>query len=163
MLTPHCHESCPSNPRAFPLWTTFRFGLMCLLATLALPALAQHSPGNHGGAQAGESFQQTYDRSQRQVTFNRTVLNSRTVQALQQHLRVTLPGGDYWYDPISGAVGRMGGPALGFTSPSLRFCGPLPADASGGRTSVFVNGRALHPTDLQGLSRLLGPISPGRY
>jgi hypothetical protein len=56
----------------------------------------------------------------------------------------------------------MGGPGLGFTMPGLEIGGPLPADASGRGTQVFVNGRELHALDVSALMAL-GPIVPGRY
>jgi hypothetical protein len=52
---------------------------------------------------------------------------------------------------------------MGFIAAGLDLGGPLRSDASGGGTSVFVNGRALHPTDLAALQRITGPINPGRY
>lgn len=41
-----------------------------------------------------------------------------------------LPG-DYWYDPVSGLWGYVGGPSLGQIPPDLEIGGNLPADASG--------------------------------
>ena len=41
--------------------------------------------------------------------------------------------------------------------------GELPPDISKGGTQVFINGRELHPVDVQGLARLVGPVAPGRY
>src|SRR5262249_20935756 len=66
------------------------------------------------------------------------------------------------YDPISGAWGREGGPVEGQIHPGLRIGGPLRADASHGRTGVFVNGRQLHSLDGAGLPRCVQVI-PGRY
>ena len=74
-----------------------------------------------------------------------------------------LPDADFWYDPVLGAWGLKGGPTRGFTAPGLNFGAPLQADASGGGTMVFVNGRALHPYDLMALQQITGPIMPGRY
>lgn len=40
----------------------------------------------------------------------------------------------------------------------------MPFDASGAAgTGVVVNGRELHPVDIQGLQQLLGAVIPGRY
>jgi hypothetical protein len=95
------------------------------------------------------------------VRINRVELDGPTVQALAQG-GIQIAQGDYWYDPFSGLFGLMGGPGLGFTMPGLEVGGPLPADASGGGTNVFVNGRELHQMDVAALMAL-GPIYPGRY
>jgi hypothetical protein len=99
------------------------------------------------------------------VTVNRTELGPDILQALAQYGIQVAPG-DYWYDAASGLFGLMGGPGLGFTMPGLPLGGALTADASGGGrgalTNVFVNGRELHPQDVQALSTL-GPVTPGRY
>ena len=47
--------------------------------------------------------------------------------------------------------------------PGLPLGGPLRADASGGATSVFINGRSIHPSELTYLTNLYGPVPPGRY
>src|SRR4051812_6302335 len=63
-----------------------------------------------------------------------------------------VPAGRYWYDPMSGGAGVMGGPAAAYLGPGLALGGPLPANASGGGdgriTGVFINGRELHPLDV---------------
>lgn len=80
-----------------------------------------------------------------------------------------VPSGAYWYDGVSGAVGRWGGPTAGWIAPGLGLGGgTAPAEASGGGagrlTGVFVNGRELHPLDVQGLATTLGtPVLPGRW
>ena len=77
-----------------------------------------------------------------------------------------IPDGRYWYDPISGGAGLWGGPAAAYLGAGLRLGGPLPATASGGGdgrlTGTFVNGRELHPLDVQGLSQY-GPVARGRF
>jgi hypothetical protein len=77
------------------------------------------------------------------------------------------PEGDYWYDPVSGAAGGWGGPALGFLPAGLQLGGPLPPNASGGGrgtlTGVFINGRELHPIDVQVLIAIYGQAIPGRW
>lgn len=77
-----------------------------------------------------------------------------------------VPDGRYWYDAMTGAAGAWGGPTLTFLSPGLPLGGPLPATASGGGdgrlTGVFVNGRELHPFDVQRL-QTVGPVMAGRY
>ena len=59
-------------------------------------------------------------------------------------------------------VGLEGGPTLGFIPAGLDVGGPLQADASGGGTGVFINGREIHPVDVAGLQQLT-PVVPGRY
>ena len=89
------------------------------------------------------------------------------VRTLQNRLGVPnaapLPAGRYWYDGLSGLWGLEGGPALGQILSGLELGGPLRADASGGLTPVFVNGRALHPLEVQYLQQLFGVVYPGRY
>jgi hypothetical protein len=79
----------------------------------------------------------------------------------------TVPPGRYWYDAASGGAGVWGGPASAYLGPGLALGGRLPAEASGGGsgrlTGVFVNGRELHPIDVQGLRQVLGQVQPGRW
>ncbi len=76
-----------------------------------------------------------------------------------------LPDGAYWYDPVCGTFGSWGGPGRFILAPNLALGGPVPANASGGGTGVFVNGRELHPWDVLYLKHLLNTptIIPGRY
>jgi hypothetical protein len=72
--------------------------------------------------------------------------------------------GRYWYDTVSGLWGYEGGPAAGQLPPKLApISAPLQADASGAMTPVYINGRSLHPTEVQQLYLLLGQVIPGRY
>ena len=83
------------------------------------------------------------------------------------HMMVSIPPkysvAHYWYDPVSGLWGLEGGPSLGQTIAGVDVGGRLRRDASGGRTGVVVNGREIHPTELQFLVRLFGVVNPGRY
>lgn len=97
------------------------------------------------------------------VWINEVELDAQTVHALEQQFGVRAVPGQYWYDPLSGLYGAMGGPGLGFTMPGLEIGGPLPTDASGRGTGVFVNGRELHGLDIAALMSLLGTVYPGRY
>ncbi len=74
-----------------------------------------------------------------------------------------VPDGDYWYDRVSGLWGLRGGPTLGQLPPGLNLGGNLRADASGGGTNVFINGRELHPTEVAYLQQVFGYVIPGRY
>jgi hypothetical protein len=129
-------------------------GLLCL----SVPSLDAQTVKEQKAAAAAPSVASPTAAG---VRINRVELDGGTIQALAQG-GVQIAPGDYWYDPFSGLFGMMGGPGLGFTMPGLELGGPLPADASGGGTSVFVNGRELHPLDVAALMQL-GPIYPGRY
>lgn len=102
------------------------------------------------------------------VTFNGQALDAAGRQTLRQIESVTgpVPPGRYWYDALTGAAGVWGGPVAVVLMPGLTLGGRLTAEASGGGdgrlTGVFVNGRELHPFDVQRL-RLIGPVWPGRY
>lgn len=75
----------------------------------------------------------------------------------------TIPPGRYWYDGTSGLWGMEGGPTVGQIFPGLELGGPLQADASGGGTGVFINGRELHPQEVAFLQSIFGVVIPGRY
>lgn len=98
-----------------------------------------------------------------QVRVNGETLDSQTVAALEQAYRTSLQPGAYWYDPVSGLWGRESGPAAGQIEPGLRLGGRLRANASGGGTGVFFNGRELHPQDVLWLQQVAGVVIPGRY
>ena len=78
-------------------------------------------------------------------------------------MTVAVPDGSYWYDPMSGLWGVVGGPALGQMPPEMQLGGALAPDASGGQTGIFVNGRELHMTEAVYLQQLFGYVIPGRY
>ena len=102
------------------------------------------------------------------VEFNGRPLDAAAAQQLLpiEAALGKVPPGRYWYDPMSGGAGVVGGPAAAYLGSGLALGGPLAAAASGGGdgrvTGVFVNGRELHPLDVQGLRRW-GPVYPGRY
>lgn len=98
----------------------------------------------------------------REVVINRVRIPADTLRLLEQQFQTEVPAGRYWYDRVSGAWGQEGGPTIGLTIAGLPL-GRLPPDISGGGTGVFINGRELHPVDLQGLSQLVGPVQRGRY
>jgi hypothetical protein len=103
----------------------------------------------------------------RKITFNRRPLtraDAKILQQLEAQSGQRTPDGDYWYDAKSGAAGKWGGPATVILPAGLSLGGPLPANASGGGTRVFINGREIHPIDRYRLQQLLGrPVMPGRY
>jgi hypothetical protein len=96
------------------------------------------------------------------IVVNGEPLSPATIQALEAQYRVPLQAGRYWYDRLTGAWGLEGGPTVAQIHPGLALGGPLRADASGGQTGVFVNGRALHPADVAALQRCTA-VMPGRY
>jgi len=101
----------------------------------------------------------------RHILFNQRELSEqelRVIEQLEAAYRFRLPDGHYWYDPASGASGIWSGPTAGFLPAGLSLGGKLPANASGGGTGVFVNGRELHPMDVWALSQL-GPVLRGRW
>ena len=126
-------------------------------APLAVPSLSAQTPKQDKALAAAAPSQGASG-----VRINRVELDDATVAALTREFGIQVAAGDYWYDPLSGLFGLMGGPGLGFTMPGLEVGGPLPADASGRGTNVFVNGRELHVMDVTALMAL-GPILPGRY
>jgi len=128
------------------------------MATQPAPMYAQPPPTGAPPAAAA-----------RNVGFNGAALDARGLEVLAQleaHYRTRLADGDYWYDATSGAGGTWGGPAAVVLPAGLQLGGPLPANASGGGsgrlTGVFVNGRELHPLDVQALLTFT-PVYPGRY
>ncbi len=96
------------------------------------------------------------------IVVNGAPLDRQTVTALER-LYGQLRPGRYWYDTVSGAWGYERGPTVGQIQPGMRLGGPLRADASGGGTRVFINGRELHPADVAYLRQLAGTVLPGRY
>ena len=96
-----------------------------------------------------------------------TVVNGKQLSQKEYVLLMRLYGrvlpGRFWYDRFSGLFGYEGGPALGQMHPRLPVGGRLRADASGGQTNVFLNGRALHPVEIVRLRMLFGQVIPGRY
>ena len=85
-----------------------------------------------------------------EVIVNGIALKSEQVNFLQQQYSVRVLPGRYWYDAVSGVWGVEGGPTRGQIYPGLALGGRLRADASQGNTGVFVNGRELHPNDVDG-------------
>ena len=98
----------------------------------------------------------------KKIIINDEAIDSATISQLEKTYHVTFVSGSYWYDKLTGAFGRKGGPCTGVGIPGLQLGGPLKPDASGGGSNVFINGRDLHPQDVQGLQTFMQVI-PGRY
>jgi hypothetical protein len=100
------------------------------------------------------------------VIVNGAPLEARHAAALESAYRTRLVPGRYWYDAMSGLWGLEGGPSVGLIAPGLPF-GRLNPRASVGRlvgiTGVFVNGREIHPDELQYLRALYGAVNRARY
>lgn len=96
------------------------------------------------------------------IVVNGQELSSQQGSGLMQ-LYGPIPAGNYWYDRVSGLWGTIGGPSTGQILPSLEIGGPLRADASGGGTGVYVNGRELHRQEVARLRQIYGGVQPGRY
>lgn len=140
-------------------FTSFQPARRILLpACYAFLILAICGVDQHFSLKAG----QRGEENTRDVVINKTRLSDAKVNALEQKFRVRIPDGSYWYDRVSGAWGVEGGPTAGFILPGLNLGGPLRADASKGRTGVFVNGRELHKLDVQALQRIT-PVYRGRF
>ncbi len=104
--------------------------------------------------------------AERVVQINNHTLDAAgmtTLSQLEAAYKTRLPDGAYWYDPACGAFGAWGGPTLVFIPAGLVLGGPLPANASGVGSGIFINGREIHAFDALYLQNLLGPIQPGRY
>jgi hypothetical protein len=96
------------------------------------------------------------------VIINAQPLAVEVRAGLEARYRTRLLAGRYWYDASTGWWGVEGGPVAGLVHAGLALGGPLRADASGGHSGVFINGRQLHDLEVRYL-RTLGPVWPGRY
>jgi hypothetical protein len=97
------------------------------------------------------------------IVVNGAPLPAATREAFAQRFGYTPRPGRYWYDAATGAWGLEGHGTGGFMAPGLALGGPLRADASNGRTGVFINGRELADSDVAGLWSLGIPAQQGRW
>ena len=97
------------------------------------------------------------------VIINDVELSPQQLNDFKLQYGIQMQTGNYWYDKHCGAWGLTGGPALGYILSGFDFGGQLKANASNGRTGVFVNGRQLHSYDVTQLKNLIGPVYRGRY
>lgn len=139
-----------------------------LVLTLGAPAEAEsislRRASAAGAAPRANAAPSSPAKPQRSVVINATRLTPEDLARIERNHSLRIADANYWYDAISGAWGAQGGPAAGFLPPSLALGGKLRADASGGGTGVFINGREAHPFDVRALASLLGsPILPARY
>lgn len=143
-----------------------------LRTLLPLALIACTSPLGSEAAAAPRPSERSPAPEARRITFNQrpaTAQDLATLARFEAVWGIQVPAGDYWYDNVSGAAGLWGGPTRGFLGAGLRLGGEvLPTNASGGGrgnlTNVFINGRELHPLDVQGLTALFGhPPWPGQW
>src|SRR5262245_35818652 len=73
------------------------------------------------------------------VRVNRRCVGAEVLRSLEKRYGFRSQPGAYWYDARSGLFGRIGQPALAAGIAGLPLPGPLPSDASGGDTRVFIN------------------------
>jgi hypothetical protein len=101
------------------------------------------------------------------IAVKAVALDATTIATLENAHQTRLAPGRYWYDGNSGLWGLELGPVQGQVAPGLQLGGTLSPRASvgdrAGITSVFVNGRELHPQELDSLRRLYGHVRSGRY
>jgi hypothetical protein len=125
------------------------------------PATPEVAPSAGGVASAGVIAAAGDNTS---IIVNGEALTPETVQQLQQVYPVNVPSGRYWYDGVSGVWGREGEAVAGQMRPGLRLGGALAADASGGTSDVFINGRRLTAGEKRYIEVLCQtPALPGRY
>lgn len=90
----------------------------------------------------------TTERGRSNVSINGHLIPDKVVKKAEKFAGPIQPG-DYWYDFRAGFWGVIGHPCLGIIPPNIdEFDYPMPQDCSRGTTEVFVNGRELHPKDL---------------
>jgi len=147
--------------------------VILVLAIVGLISLVggRSQPQPAGQAPASVS-QPAMNASQPMATGNqiaaRVVINGRALSAedianFEKLYRVKPQPGNYWYDTKSGLYGVVGQAAAGFMYPGHEL-GPLSADASGGNTDVFINGRNQTVQEVQILSALARTqVQPARY
>lgn len=97
------------------------------------------------------------------VVVNDEALPDETLAAFEQQFGFRPRPGRYWYDRLTGAWGLQGQGTAGFMRAGLPLGGELRADASAGRTGVFINGRQLADSDVAGLLSMGVPVQYGRW
>ncbi|XP_010544426.1 PREDICTED: uncharacterized protein LOC104817047 [Tarenaya hassleriana] len=88
-------------------------------------------------------------KSQQEIWVNGRLIPEDQVRRAEK-LAGPIQPGNYWYDYRAGFWGVMGKPCLGIIPPFIEEFShpPMPDNCAGGNTGVFVNGRELHPRDL---------------
>ncbi len=97
-----------------------------------------------------------------EITINGNLLTDSQINELIEYYGAAYPG-DYWYDSISGACGRIGYGTECLMYPGHDF-GPLSSDVSYGNTGVIINGRELTSDEVAYLEYIFKtPAQPGLY
>lgn len=107
-------------------------------------------------------FESTAQKNMKKIIVNNQLVDTTLIASLEKTYQVKFVEGNYWYDKLTGAFGVAGGPCAGIGIAGLALGGPLQANASGGGTGVFINGRELHPLDVSGLQTFM-QVMQGRY
>ncbi len=97
-----------------------------------------------------------------EVVVNGVALSPKALKDLARAAGGPVQLGRYWYDDLSGLWGAEGEALSGQIAPHLKLGGKLQADASQGKTGVFLNGRELPPQEAS-LVQQLGETMRGRY
>ena len=127
--------------------------------------MLQYFKGKQGSEIVSES-NPPLDQMKRDVQVNGVPLSDdawNVIRHLESISGEMLPDGAYWYDSVCGAFGVWGYGTLLFFPPNLPLGGPMIPYCSGPPTGVFINGRDIHPSDLQQLAPFVGQIMPGVY
>lgn len=120
--------------------------------TLATPQVASSASSEKPGATEQSTG----------IFINERDLTAEQARQLVQTYGAPPPQGHFWYDSRSGLYGLWGREAAGFIRPGHNF-GPLPANASGGNTGVFINGREINMTEAVYCQRIFGAVYRGRW
>lgn len=100
----------------------------------------------------------------RGVYFNGRQLTEGDLAGITNTYGVTVDPGNYWYDSVSGLYGNIGEGSAGFMLPGHTFAGLLAANASGGNSGVYFNGRELTATEIAIVESIIQTQAiPGRY
>ena len=102
--------------------------------------------------------------AEEQIVVNAQPLSAEEVRQLQRIYPVPMKPGRYWYDKASGAWGVEGDGIAGQMRPGLKLGGPLRAEASGGTSGIYFNGRQITVSERGYLERTCNMrAAPGRY
>jgi hypothetical protein len=126
--------------------------------------VSQSINADQPGQPAAAGSQRATPMQGAEIVVNGEVLSDETVHQLQQVYPVAIPAGRYWYDAMSGAWGRDGEPIAGQMMAGLSLGGALAANASGGTSGVFINGRQITYGEKSYIEMLCQtPVVPARY
>lgn len=96
------------------------------------------------------------------IVINGEILSSSDLDIFVSTYGGEPSAGNYWYDSRSGFAGRIGYGVEWLLQAGHNF-GQVAANASGGNTGVFINGREIPDSELLIYSYLVGPVPPDYY